>query len=78
MSDPIQLYSKLGEKTDYYLTITVNNKYYITKRVPDPDTYFSDTAKYRFIILNCVVDPFNIVVDNQQLFIDATYLHNLL
>ena len=33
MSDPIQLYSKLGEKTDYYLTITVNNKYYIKKRV---------------------------------------------
>ena len=78
MSDPIQLYSKLGEKTDYYLTITENNKYYIKKRVPYPDTYFSDKTKYRFIILNCVVDPLHIVVDNQQLFIDAAYLHNLL
>jgi hypothetical protein len=78
MSDPIQLYSKLGAKTDYYLTITVNNKYYITKRVPDPDTYFSDRAKYRFIILNCVVDPLHIVVDNQPLFIDDTDLHTIL
>lgn len=56
MSDTIQLYSKLGTKTNYYLKITTNNKckYYLTKLVPDPDTYFSDKTKYRFIILDSV------------------------
>jgi hypothetical protein len=70
----IQLYTELGAETEYYLTITSTHKYYITKMVACSDSRYSDKTKYKSIVIQCVEDPFNIVINNTRLCIETEHL----
>ena len=75
MSDTqIHLYTDQGVETLFCLRITANQKYYLTKTVACPESYYSDKTTYRSIVIQPVEDPFNIVFNDTRLFISTANL----